>query len=203
MRSLRAGRQAMSAFSSVHRRLRSLAAVGLGLAVFLALDTSAAGAPPMRASDWKSIKQVIVAQRAALIAGDGEKAFGYATPAIRTQFGDADIFMAMVQVGYPALLTARYTEFLEGAVIDGLIIQPLRLVDADNSVRVALYTMEKQKNGAWRISGCRIGPSTIQAARWIIELYKMRDAASLNRHSRESGNPLAIDGQNGSPLSRG
>ena len=108
-------------------------------------------------------------QRAALIAGDGEKAFGYATPAIRAQFGDADLFMAMVQVGYPALLTARYAEFLEGAVIDGIIIQPLRLVDADNVVRVALYTMEKQKNGAWRISGCRIGPSTIQAANWRTE----------------------------------
>ena len=169
MRSLRAGRQPMSALSSVHHRMRSLAAVGLGLAVLFALDTSVALAatPPMRASDWKSIKQVIAAQRAALVAGEGEKAFGYATPAIRAQFGDADIFMAMVQAGYPALLTARYTEFLEGAVIDGLIIQPLRLVDADNSVRVALYTMEKQKNGAWRISGCRIGASTIQAAQWI------------------------------------
>jgi hypothetical protein len=180
MRSLRAGRQPMSALWSLHHRLRSLAAVGVGLAVFFALDTSAALAatPQMRASDWKSIKQVIAAQRAALIAGKGEKAFGYATPAIRAQFGEADIFMAMVQVGYPALLTARYTEFLEGAVIDGLIIQPLRLVDADNSVRVALYTMEKQKNGAWRISGCRIGPSTIQAAQlsneWINEWRPQR-----------------------------
>jgi len=174
MRSLRTRRRPMSALSSARHRLRSLAAVVLGLAAFFALDTSAAAAtPPMRASDWKSIKQVIAAQRAALIAGDGEKAFGYATPEIRAQFGDADTFMAMVQVGYPALLTARYTQFLEGAVVDGLIIQPLRLVDADNSVRVALYTMEKQKTGAWRISGCRIGPSTIQAAqlinKWINE----------------------------------
>jgi uncharacterized protein DUF4864 len=168
MRSLRAGRQAMNALSSRHHRLRWLAAVGLSFAAFFAPHTSAALAAevPMRASDWKSIKQVIAAQRAALVAGEGEKAFGYATPAIRAQFGDADIFMAMVQLEYSALLTARYTEFLEGAVIDGLIIQPLRLVDADNSVRVALYTMEKQKNGAWRISGCRIGPSTIQAANW-------------------------------------
>jgi Domain of unknown function (DUF4864) len=158
----------MSVRALRRHRLRWLAAVWMGLAAFFALDTSAALAatPPMRASDWKSIKQVIGAQRAALIAGDGDKAFGYATPALRTQFGDADTFMAMVHVGYPALLTARYTEFLEGAVIDGLIIQPLRLIDADNSVRVALYTVEKQKSGAWRISGCRIGPSTVQAAQW-------------------------------------
>lgn len=168
MRSLRAGRQSMSGRASRHYRLRWSAAMSLGLAAFLSLDTSAALAatPQVRASDWKSIKQVISAQRAALIAGDGDKAFGYATPPLRAQFGDADTFMAMVHLGYPALLTARYTEFLEGAVIDGLIIQPLRLVDADNSVRVALYTMEKQKNGAWRISGCRIGPSTVQAAQW-------------------------------------
>jgi hypothetical protein len=166
MRSLRAGRESMSDRASRRHRLRWFAAMSLGLAAFFALHTSAALAatPQIRASDWKSIKQVISAQRAALIAGEGEKAFGYATPAIRAQFGDADIFMAMVQVGYPALLTARYTEFLEGAVIGGLIIQPLRLIDADNSVHVALYTMEKQKNGAWRISGCRIGPSTVQSA---------------------------------------
>jgi len=48
-------------------------------------------------------------------------------------------------------------------VIDGVVIQPLRLIDADNTVRVALYTMERQKSGIWRISGCRIAPSTVQA----------------------------------------
>jgi Domain of unknown function (DUF4864) len=168
MRSLRAGRQSMSGHAPRHHRRRWFAVMSLGLAAFFSFDTSAALAatPEMRASDWKSIKQVISAQRTALIAGDGDKAFGYATPPLRAQFGDADTFMAMVHLGYPALLTARYTEFLEGAVIDGLIIQPLRLIGADNSVRVALYTMEKQKNGAWRISGCRIGPSTVQAAQW-------------------------------------
>src|SRR6202521_1614931 len=97
----------MSAHWSLHHRLRSLAAVGVGLTVFFfcALDTSAALAatPPMRASDWKSIKQVIAAQRAALIAGEGAKAFGYATPAIRAQVGQPEFFMAMGQGGIPGL----------------------------------------------------------------------------------------------------
>ena len=164
MRGLRGERPSMSARAS-HPRPRRVAALGLGLAALFALTAAAPAAEPqVRASDWKSIKQVITAQRAALIAGEGEKAFGYATPALQVQFGDADTFMAMVHLGYTALLTARYTEFLEGAVIDGLVIQPLRLIGADNSVRVALYTLEKQKGGGWRISGCRIGPSTVQAA---------------------------------------
>ncbi len=123
-----------------------------------------AAEPTLRASDWKAIKQVISAQRTALINDEGEKAFAYATPSLRAQFGDAETFMAMVQLGYPALLSARYAEFLEGAVIGGLVIQPLRLIDRDDSVRVALYTMEKQPSGAWRISGCRIAPSTVQTA---------------------------------------
>jgi len=44
------------------------------------------------------------------------------------------------------------------------VIQPLRLIASDNTVQVALYTMEKQKNGVWKIAGCVLAPSTVQAA---------------------------------------
>jgi hypothetical protein len=118
----------------------------------------------LASTDWQAIRKVISQQLAALRAGDGERAFGYASPGIRAQFGDAQTFLAMVRGAYSALLVARYTEFLEGAVIDGLVIQPLRLIAPDNTVRVALYTLEKQGKGGWRISGCRIAPSTVQAA---------------------------------------
>ncbi len=114
-------------------------------------------------SEWKAIERVVRDQLAAFKAGDGEKAFGYASPGIREQFGDAPTFISMVRQGYGALLTARYTEFLEGAVIEGRVIQPLRLIAPDNSVAVALYTMEKH-DGRWKIAGCVIAPSTVQAA---------------------------------------
>jgi hypothetical protein len=149
----------------VRRRAVMAIALALGLPV-LSLGTTAvlAAEPKLSAADWKAIRKVITSQRAALVAGDKNKAFSYATPALRAQFGDADTFMAMVQLGYTVLLTARYTEFLDGAVVEGLVVQPLRLIDADNSVRLALYTMEWQADGKWRISGCRVGPSTVQAA---------------------------------------
>ena len=127
------------------------------------IGASTAAEPAVRAADWKAIKTVITQQRSALLAGDAAKAFSYASPGIKAQFGDAATFITMVRAGYAALLTARYVEFLEGAVIDGTVIQPLRLIDTDNTVRVALYTMEKQQNGIWRISGCHIAPSTVQA----------------------------------------
>ena len=84
--------------------------------------------------------------------------------AIAGAFGTAANFLAMVRTAYGALVAARYTEFLEGALIEGNVVQPLRLVAPDNSVQVALYTMQKQPDGRWKISGCVLAPSTVQAA---------------------------------------
>jgi len=110
------------------------------------------------------VKRVIAAQRDALLAGNAERAFSFAAPGIRLQFGTPATFLAMVRSGYAALLDARYVEFLEGAVIDGNVIQPLRLILPDNTVLVALYTMERQPDGEWMIAGCVIAPSTTRAA---------------------------------------
>jgi hypothetical protein len=145
---------------SVRGVVTRLAAVGF--ACWLGATAAAPTAPT--AAEWQAIREVIAAQRAAIIAGDADKAFGYASPGIQQQFGDAASFLAMVDAAYAALESARYVEFLDGAVIEGIVVQPLRLIDADNTVRVALYTMEKQANGEWRISSCRIAPSTVRAA---------------------------------------
>ena len=147
-------------------------ATGRRLILAAAAATLIAGAaPPAQADDaqlaraeGQAIKNVILQQLAALRAGDSVKAFSYATPGIQAQFGDARNFMIMVRNAYSPLLDARYDEFLEGAVIEGVIVQPLRLIGRDNTVLVAFYTMERQKRGGWRISGCMIAPSTVQAA---------------------------------------
>jgi hypothetical protein len=138
------------------------------LAAMLALPLVCRAAAPddiggLPRRDWDAIRKVIREQLAALRRGDGKRAFAHATSALQRQFVDADTFMRMVRDGYGALLVARYTEFLEGAVIDGETIQPLRLVLPDNSVLVALYTM--QRDGTrWRIAGCVLAPSTVKAA---------------------------------------
>jgi hypothetical protein len=146
---------------SARRRTLILALGGAALACFARLASGADS--KVSKTEWQAIKRVISEQLTALKSGNAGKAFRYATPAIQAQFGDAENFLAMVRGAYAPLLEARYTEFLEGAVIDGVIVQPLRLIAPDNTVRVALYTMEKQK-GVWRISGCVIAPSTVQAA---------------------------------------
>jgi hypothetical protein len=130
----------------------------------LAAVPGPAGAITLPDDDWKAIKALIAEQLAALKAGDGSKAFTYASPGIRQQFGNAGTFLEMVRGSYGALIAARYTEFLEGAVIDGRVMQPLRLIGPDNTVLVALYTMERQAGGGWKIAGCVLAPSTVRAA---------------------------------------
>lgn len=153
----------MSAPPCPSRRAFAMRVLGAVLLGAVAPYVSAAE-PKLAKTDWQAIRTVIKLQLAALRAGDGARAFGYASPSIRAQFGDAQTFLAMVRRSYAALLVARYTEFLDGAVIDGTVIQPLRLIAPDNTVQVALYTLQKQRSGGWRISGCRLAPSTVQAA---------------------------------------
>jgi hypothetical protein len=130
-------------------------------------SVAAFAAPPdigsLPAKEWTAIRKVIDDQLQALKAGDGVKAMTYAAPGIREQFGTPDNFMRMVHEGYSALLSARRTQFLEGAVVEQVIVQPLRLVLPDDTVLVALYQMQRQPDGQWRISGCLIAPSTVQS----------------------------------------
>jgi hypothetical protein len=121
------------------------------------------GVGTLPAQDWREIRSAVEAQRAALVAGDAQRAYGYAARGIREQFGDADTFMTMVRAAYGALIDARDAELLDGAVIDGQVIQPLRLVLPDNTVLVALYSMVRERGGAWRINGCVLAPSTLKA----------------------------------------
>ena len=146
---------------SARRHLRRLLLVALIAAPAFAAPP--AQSPALPAMDWTAIRQVIDDQLAALRAGDGAKALAFAAPGIRTQFGTPESFLRMVRSGYAPLLDARYQAFLDGAVVDGATIQPLRLVMPDNTVLVALYQMQRQADGGWRIAGCVIAPSTVQA----------------------------------------
>jgi hypothetical protein len=141
----------------------AFAALAFALLATLAFAQGSAG-PTHPAADWETIRNVVTSQRQALVAGDGERAFAFATPALRRQYGSAEAFMRMVRSGYQALADARYVELLDGGVIEGSTIQPLRLVMPDGAVLVALYTMERQRDGSWRIAGCVIAPSTVKSA---------------------------------------
>ena len=151
---------AIAASAMVTAAAHSLAATSVAPAPLVQHVADATESAPV---DWPSIQQIIGDQLAALRRGDATRAFAYASTGIRDQFDDATTFLSMVRQRYGVLLTARYTEFLEGAVIDGHTLQPLRLVMNDDTVLVAIYEMQRDERGGWRIAGCFIAPSTVRS----------------------------------------
>jgi hypothetical protein len=147
------------------KRLATIVIVAMALAAgaSAAFAVTPPGHAALRSAEWNSIQLVIDDQLKALKAGDGAKAMSYAAPGLRKQFGTPERFMRMVREGFRPLLDARSVAFLDGAVIDGITIQPLQLVLPDNTVVVALYRMERQKDGVWRVAGCVIAPSKAQS----------------------------------------
>ena len=96
----------------------------------------------------KDVIAVIDAQLAALRAGDVEKAYGYATAALRTQT-PLPAFTAIVQTNYPELWTNTAAEY--GLVRDDgrhaiLVVE----VSSRSGSAVYEYVLLKERRG-WRI----------------------------------------------------
>jgi hypothetical protein len=113
-------------------------------------------ASPARAgdADVATAQTIIRAQEQAFAHDDANVAYSYAAPAIHAQFPDADEFMAMVRHGYVPVYRHKSFEFGEGRAADGRIAQTVRIIDADGNPWDALYTLEQEADGSWKITGC-------------------------------------------------
>ncbi len=117
----------------------------------------------LTAADRQKIQRVITLQIRAFERNDEAVAFSYATPNARRYFGTPRAFMDMVRASYSALYKHSSREFLEAAVIEGVVVQPLKILTSDGEIIVALYTVEQQADKEWRVGSCELAPSTLSA----------------------------------------
>jgi len=110
-------------------------------------------------ADRQAILGTIRAQLDAFQVDDDARAFSYATPQLRAMFGTPENFMAMVRGGYQPVYRPRSVEFLEVRNIDGRIVQAVRFVGPDGVAVIAVYTMEQQPDGSWRIAAVHLIPT--------------------------------------------
>ena len=108
---------------------------------------------PLGAGARQAIRSIIQSQLNASQRDDGHEAFSYAAPGIRQRFQTPEVFMAMVRSGYAAVYRPRAVEFLEMLVKDDRTVQMMRFVGPDGVAIIAMYGMERQPDGTWRISG--------------------------------------------------
>jgi len=140
------------------RRLALIAVVLLAGAGAAAADDSIAPA------DAQAIQRVIQGQMEAFRVDDWTKAFGYAAPSIRQKFQSPQIFSQMVTQAYQPVYRPKGVEFRELKASEFGPTQEVFVVGPDGIGYLAYYTMEKQPDGTWRISGCYLVRTKDQSA---------------------------------------
>jgi uncharacterized protein DUF4864 len=123
------------------------------LALCLLLGVTAARAEDLAPADRAAIAGVISDQIAAFRVDDAARAFAYASPAIQAKFGTAERFLEMVRSGYAPVYQAEDLAFGEIAVENGVPVQAVEIHTLDGEGVLALYFMERQPDGSWRING--------------------------------------------------
>lgn len=124
------------------------------LVAFQALLPAQAAA--LSVKDEKAVQTVVQSQLAAFASGDANKAFSYAVPELRKTIGNASAFMEMVKNGYPVVYRPASVAFLkpEGSGDDA--VQRVQMLDASGASWLAVYSLQRQKDKTWRISGCAV-----------------------------------------------
>jgi hypothetical protein len=102
----------------------------------------------------QSAQSSIEAQLKAFLADDNAAAYSYAAPNVKKVFPTLDTFMSMVTGGYqPVQKPQRYSfgksEWMSGTTI----AQQVFIVGPDGKDYEALYTLELQPDGVFRITG--------------------------------------------------
>ncbi len=128
----------------------------LGLLVSMVSVQAAARAGDLSDSERGAIRAVIEAQLAAFQRDDAVAAFAHASPSIQRIFGTPEVFMRMVRTGYRPVYRPRVVEFRDIVTDHGAPIQRVFLVGPSGVPVIALYPMERQGDGTWKINGCTL-----------------------------------------------
>ncbi len=133
-----------------------LARAGSALALLVFQALLPAHAAPFTAADEKSVRTVIEGQLAAFANDDATKAFSYAAPNVREAVGSAAGFLAMVRRDYPVVYRPASVAFLKPEGAGDEVMQRVQMLDANGNSWLALYSLVRQKDKSWRITGCAV-----------------------------------------------
>ena len=115
-----------------------------------------AHAEALSAKDEKAVQTVVQNQLAAFAKDDADKAFSYAAPELRKTIGSSAAFIAMVKNSYPVVYRPASVAFLKAEGSGDGVVQKVQMLDASGTSYLAVYSLQRQKDKTWRISGCAV-----------------------------------------------
>lgn len=117
-------------------------------------STAARADDALQPADPAAIRQVIQGQMDAFRSDDWNAAFAFAAPAIQSKFASPEIFRQMVTGAYQPVYRPKGVEFRTLEPSEFGPTQEVFVIGPDGLAYLAYYTMERQADGSWRISGC-------------------------------------------------
>ncbi|KST56983.1 topoisomerase II [Methylobacterium sp. GXS13] len=127
--------------------------------VWLALLLILGLAGPALADDGAraAARAVITKQVEALGRDDASTAYAQAAPAIQELFPNADLFIGMVRNQYRPVYRHRSFVFGEGRDTgEAGVMQSVAIQDEYGVDWTAEYSLARDADGSWRITGCRL-----------------------------------------------
>ncbi len=114
-----------------------------------------------QAEDNSKIVQGIIKQQIdAFRSDDGETAYSFAAPGIKSAFPDTQRFMEMVKNSYGPIYRPGNLTFGRNASEDDgrLMMQELLITDRKGDSWQTVYILARQDDGSYRITGVRLAP---------------------------------------------
>ncbi|MDE2446530.1 MAG: DUF4864 domain-containing protein, partial [Alphaproteobacteria bacterium] len=120
--------------------------------LFASLTPAHADAP-----DQAALQAVISAQLQAFQNDDGPKAYSYAAPVVKLKFPDVVTFMTMVKSGYlPIYKNAKFAFGSLALDANGNPAQHVTITAESGKRYEAVYFMQQQPDGSWKIAGVQM-----------------------------------------------
>jgi len=108
-------------------------------------------------AEQAAAREVIARQAEAFGRDDAPTAYAQAAPAIREIFPNADLFLGMVRTQYQPVYRHRSFVFGPGRDLgETTVSQSVAIQDEQGTDWSAEYILERQADGTWRITGCRL-----------------------------------------------
>lgn len=99
---------------------------------------------------------IIQRQIEAFLDDDKAEAYSFASPQIRSKFPNQDIFFDMVRRGYAPVYRPGNFAFGRSKMVGGTIVQEVLIRAPDGKDWTALYFLEKQSDGSYKINGVQM-----------------------------------------------
>lgn len=112
-------------------------------------------------TDTIKIQETISQQISSFQVDDFEKAFTFASPSIKSMFGNSENFGKMVRRGFPMVWRTKGVTYLKLSILNGDPVQRVMITDINAEIFILNYIMTKTDKG-WKIRGVTIDkrPST-------------------------------------------